>query len=380
MKYFPLVLAGLWRKPARTIFTFLSIMIAFILFGLMSGVQGGLMHAMDTAKADRMFTDPRYGTPIPYTYAEKIARIPGVTLAVARSGVYGYYKDPKNGIGVIMADGRFFQARSELTPTKEEIAKMEATPSAVLASNYYIKKYGWKVGDKITLISDAPKADGSKNWTFYVVGFFEDSDNPGNEWLIGNYKYLDDQRVENKGTSGRILIRIKDPKRAAEIGRTIDKMFINSPAPTRTGSDKANMEANTKSLGDINFFITAVISAVIFMILFLTGNTMMQSVRERVPEFGVLKAMGYSDRTVLALVLAESLLLCTSAGLVGLVLTKSITPIVAANSESLAQILRMQWSSLFMGFAISLLVALAAGLWPALRVRRLNVIDALAGR
>jgi putative ABC transport system permease protein len=381
MKYLPLVLAGLWRKPARTILTFLSIVVAFVLFGILSAINAGFAHQLEAARLDRLFADPRFGGLMPIAYAEKIAGVPGVTVVAPRRGLPAYYRDRKNGMGVIMTDERFLAARPEITTTRADIEELRRTRTGALVGNYFAKKYGWKAGDRISLISNVVKTDGSRTWTFDILAIVDDTDNPGDsEYFIGNYKYLDEGRMTDKGLADRFLVLIRDPNRATQTSRAIDRLFDNSPAPTRTGSEKAEAQSDLQSFGDVNFLTRAVITAVIFMLLFLTGNTMMQSVRERVGEFGVLKTLGFSDMGVLALVFAESLILCALAGLAGLALAQAVVPVIHKVMPDAAALIQTSWSALLPGFGFALLVAFLSALVPALRASRLTIIDALAGR
>ena len=378
MKYFPLVWAALWRKKVRTIFTFLSVVIAFVLFGILSGVSGGFAHVLDTARLDRLFTDPRFGTPLPLAYVDQIARVPGITVLAPRTGLVGYYKERKNGMGVVATDARFFAVRPEILASKKQIAAMTSLRTGAIIGSTVARQHGFKLGDKIPLISSLATKDGGTTWTFDVVAIVDDADHPdSSNWFVANYKYIDDRRVANPGTVDRILSRIKDPGQATQISRKIDALFANSPAPTRSGSEKSSTQSGLQSLGDINFFTHAIIGAVLFMLLFLTGNSMVQSVRERIPEFAVLKTIGFSDGGVLSLVLAEALLLCVLAGLTGLILVKAIMPLVAAHSSNIGQILLMPWSAFAQGFGFALATAFISALFPALEVRRLSVVDAL---
>ena len=397
MKYLPLVLAGLWRKPTRTVFTFLSVVVAFILFGILAGLNGYIAHAQETARLDRLFVDARFGSPLPLSYETKIAAVPGVILVAPRMGIGGYWRDPKNGVGVISTDERFFGARSELTATKAEIDKLIHTRTGIIVGTAALKAYGWKVGDKISIISQTAQKNGSMTWTFDILSAVDDRDNPGQAgYVIGNYKYIDEARATGSGMADRFLIRIADPTRASQIGRTIDALFANSPNPTRTTSEKAAAQRGLQSLGDINFFVHAIISAVLFMLLFLTGNTLMQSVRERTSEFAVLKTLGFSDTGVLSLVIAEAVTLCAVAGLMGLLLEKGLS-VAAANAATkaaaspnatqaarqmagLLNLVQISWSAVGTGMVFALGMAVIASLIPAWRVKKLNVVDALAGR
>jgi putative ABC transport system permease protein len=381
MKYLPLVWAGLWRKPTRTIFTFLSIVVAFILFGILSAIDGGMAHQLEVARLDRLLVDTRFGTNLPLAYLDQIARIPGVTVVAPRQILVGYYRDPKTPFGIIMTDRRFFSVRPELNATKEQIDSLLKTRTGALITVFSARRFGWKVGDKVPVISNTITKDGSHTWTFDIVGIIDDVDRPGKaRYFIGNYDYMDQERVSQKGTVDRILVRIKDPDRATQISRAIDRLFANSSAPTRTGSEKSERQSDIRSIGDIGFFTRAVVAAVLFMLLFLTGNTMMQSVRERVPEFAVLKTLGYSDNGVLALVLAESVILCLLAAIAGLIFARVGIPRIGDISPDLGQLLLMPWSSLLTGLGFALIVSVISGAIPALRAKRLSIIESLARR
>jgi putative ABC transport system permease protein len=379
VKYLPLLWAGLWRKPTRTMLTLLSIAVAFVLFGVLSGIDAGFAHALAASRLDRLFTDSRFGAPMQISYAERIARVPGVALVAPRRGLGGYYQNPQNQMGVICVDERFFSLRPEITTTKEQLAALRKTRTGALIDVYLKNKYGWKVGDKIPLQTTTPQVGGNQTWTFDVVGIVDDANYPGQAgWFLANYEYLDEASAGGKGTIDRFLVRIKDPDRAAQIGRQIDKLFANSAAPTRTSSEKSRSQAGLQFIGDVQFFTHAIVGAVFFMLLFVTGNTMLQSVRERVPEIGVLKTLGFTGNAVLCLVMAEAVLLCLVAAALGLVLAKAAIPIARPIIEDYVLILQTGWADTSRGFGLALIVAVVSSLYPAWRVRRLSIVDALS--
>jgi putative ABC transport system permease protein len=380
VKYIPLIWSGLWRERTRTIFTLLSIAVAFIVFGILSGIDAGFAHSLEVSRLDRLFTDSRFGADMPLSYAEQIARLPGVALVVHRRILSGYFQDPRNPMGVICTDERFFSIRPEVTITREQVRTLRQTRTGAVVGVFWANKYGWKVGDKIPLQSDTPHADGNRVWTFDIVGIVDDENYPGQAgWFIANYEYLDQGRATEKGTIDRFLVRINDPNRATQIGRQIDKLFASSAAPTRTSSEKTQAQSGLQFIGDVNFFTDAVVGAVFFMLLFVTGNTMVQSIRERTPEFAVLKTLGFSDKAVLCLVIAESVLLCVLAAVAGLLVSKIIIPI-ARHMLGFGLLLQMTWLAMLRGFGLALVVALVSSIYPALRVKRLSIVDALAGR
>jgi putative ABC transport system permease protein len=381
VKYLPLIWSGLWRKRARTLFTLSSIIVAYILFGILSGIDAGFAHGLEVSRLDRLFTDSRFGAPMPLSYADQIAHVPGVTVVAPRWLMLGYFQDPKNPIGVLGGDERFFALRPEITISEEQIRTLRQTRTGAVIGQYLARKYGWKVGDRIPLQSDTAQMDGSRVWTFDVLAIVDDANYPGQaEWFITNYDYLDQGRASDKGTINRFLVRIKDPRRAAQIGRVIDQLFLNSSVPTRTGSERSAAQSGLQYMGDVNYFTDAVVGAVFFMLLFLTGNTMMHSIRERISEFAVLKSLGFSDNLVLGLVVAESVLLCLLAAVAGLLVSRVLIPPLIPAVEDFALLAQIPWLAMLRGFALALVVALVSCLLPAWRVQQLEIVDALARR
>lgn len=238
------------------------------------------------------------------------------------------------------------------------------------------EKYGWKIGDRIPLHSTIwTKADGTSDWSFDLVGIYDVPEDPARaQQLLFNYTYFDEGRSFGKGTIGWYIVQIADPAQAASISRTIDNLFANSSDETKTLTEKENAQSFLKQLGDINFMVTMIIFAVFFTLLFLTGNTMMQSVRERIPELAVLKTLGFSDHGVLAIVLAESALLCVIAAMLGLGAASLVFPM----ARGVLGIVHLPWSVLAIGFGLAIVLALVSGGPPAWRARSLDIVDALA--
>ena len=381
MRYLPLVWAGLVRRPVRSLLTFLSIMVAFILFALLGGISAGLAHVREVSRLDRLYTMPRFGAPLPYADLAKIAKIPGVTIAAPRAFLRGYYRDPKNTIAVQMSRPDFFAAQDDIVISKEQIAAFAGNRTAAIVGVGFAHAYGWKVGDRITINSATLSSSGARSWVFDIVAVAQDSDYPDLPFVIGNYDYFDQARATGKGTIDIVTVRTNRADRATEIAREIDALFANSPTPTRTVSEKVNQQSATQALGDVDVLTRAVSSAVLFMLLFLTGNTMMQSVRERIPEFAVMRTLGFSDTGTLALISAEAFFLCAVAGLCGLLTAKLGFVLLQGKLPlGLSSLVMISWSGMAIGFAFALAVALGSTIIPALRLRRMNLVDALAGR
>jgi putative ABC transport system permease protein len=381
MKYIPLVLAGLWRKPARTILTFLSIVVAFVLFGILSSVRASFTHQMEILRLDRLYVDARFGGVMPMAYKSRIESVPGVKAVIPSTALSGYWKQQTNNVTVVMTNEDYVVARPEYTITRAQMRQLDQKRTSIIVSKALARRQSWKVGQRVPITSQTAQQDGSKIWTFDIAGIADNNDNPDEAmFILGSYKYFDEARATDRSTTNRFIIRIPNGDRSVEVGRAIDALFANSPQPTRTASEKNSAQGGL-TLDEISFFTFAITGAVLFMILFITGNTMMQSMRERVPEFAVLKTLGFSDQGVLALVLAEAVALCLAAGLTGLALVKLVVPTFRDGlPNGIGTLLLMPWSAAAMGLGFALAMALISAFIPALRMKRLNVVDALAGR
>ena len=333
MKFFPLVWAGLWRRPLRSTLTAMCIAIAFLLLGLLEGVNAGFAKAIADAHRDFLVTNTRVrgGAPLPISAMAKIQSIPGVKEVAQRAYFMGNYRDvsPKDMVAALATQPElFFRVRPGFVVAKESLDAMRENRAGMLATPPLLENFGWKVGDAITLRSQTLKTDGSRDWTFNIVGTFDTAKEPTRAYFgIINYSYLDEYRVQNRGTAEIFYVRIADPTKAVATAAAIDRIFANSAHETRTRSDQERAESQAKQMGDVAFFTNAIMGAVLFTLAFLTGNTLRQSLHERIPEFAILKALGYTDVNVLSLAYAEGLLLYMPAAALGLALAYLVAPL-----------------------------------------------------
>jgi len=388
MKYLPLIWATLWRKKARTIFTLLSIVVAFLLFGVLETVAYAFAHpSTGLSGSDQLITTNKYSITLslPFADVQQVRSVPGVTDVTWITWFGSYYQESKNFIFAfpIDTDSYFGVHKNDFIISDQHMKAFRETRTGALANVALMKKFGWKVGDKVPLHSTiwTQKPTGSLDWTFDIVGTFDVKDptqasaQAGTVWF--HYELFDEGRSFGKGSVGWLEERVADPSQSAAIAGRIDALFANSSNETKTQPAKDFMMAFIKQIGDIGFVLHAILGAVFFTLLFLTGNTMMQSVRERIPELAVLKTLGFSNARVMGLVIAESLLLCLLAAVIGLALSYAVLPIV---SQGLQQAVSLAPSALIPGFAVAIVLALVVGLPPALRAMRLNIVDALADR
>ncbi len=382
MKYLPLLWAALWRKKARTIFTLFSIIVAFLLFGMLQGVNSAIHRGIDMSNVNRLNVFNRYTftEPLPFAYLTQLEAVTGVDAVAYATWFGSYYQDPKNFVFSFPVDPqRYFDMYPELKVDKAQLEALEHTRDGALVGFEAMQKYGWKIGDRIPLNSMiwTKSSDGNSVWNFEIMGIFDNSaDRSQTNSVLFNHDYFDEARAFGKGTVGWYVVRLKDPTHAATVAATIDKMFANSANETKTQTEKESAQGFIKQFGDIGFMMNAIIGAVFFTLLFLTGNTMMQSVRERVPELAVLKTLGFTDNTVFGLVVAESLLLCVLAAALGLGLAQLLFPAL----KNFIGVATLPPRVTAAGFGMAILLALVIGAIPALRAQRLNIVDALAGR
>ena len=381
MKFFPLVWSSLWRKKARTVFTLLSIMIAFLLFGLLQGVNAWLNAFGTGSNANRLYVVSRVSQiqPLPSAYLRQIAAVPGIRQATYIGGLTGFYQEKSNTLLALATDVRvFFELYPQWRIAPEQLAAMSRTRTGAIVAAPLMRTFGWKIGDRIPLRTPVMKQDGSADWNFEIVGIYDVPSSPAEaNRILVNYAYFDEARRLERGTAWAFVAAVDDPARSAQICAAVDALFVNSAYETVTQDEKSYVQGQLRQLGDVSLMANAIVAAVLFTLLFLTGNTMMQSVRERTPELAILKTVGFSDRSVTALVLIESVVLCVLAASLGLAAAAAIFPVTAALGIGGSA---LPFRVVAVGLAIAVVLALASGLPPAWRAQRLVIVDALAGR
>jgi putative ABC transport system permease protein len=374
----PLFWSGIWRKPARTALIFFQVSVAFALFGMLQGLKTGVDHAVAAARADLLIVHSRlslFSEALPAGSLERIKSVPGVKLAVPVDLFAASYQKPTQGLGVV-ALGLVEDWPSAFTYTIAPgyLAAFQKLRTAALVKNELAEKYGWKIGDRIPLMSNTAQMNGSTDWAFDVVGTFSDSDIGGGRYIILiNLAYLEEARLLGKGTVQHFNVAISDPQQAITVADEIDRRFANSSQETKTESLLELAQSQAQSIGDMNFLIRAVVAAVLVALLFATASMMMQSIRERRLELAVLKAVGFTDRAVFLLVLMEALLVCIAAAAFGLTLATLLLPLAATFVAGLS----MPKIVIVIGLALAIGVALISAAVPAALAARLKVAAAL---
>jgi putative ABC transport system permease protein len=382
MKFFFLVLSNLKRKKLRTSLTLLSILVAFLLYGLLCAIKEAFTGGIAVAGADRLIVRHKVSLimTLPVTYQARLESIPGVASAVHMTWFNGIYQnEPKNFFGSFpVSDPEPFLAMYPeiLLPNDQKQAWLK-TRNGAMIGRALVDRFKWKIGDRIPLISPIwPKA-GDGAWEFEIVGIYDGAkkatDTSG---FYFRYDYFDEGRARGKGLVHWYTVRVKDPDRAAEVAKAIDDDFANSSYETKSEPEGAFMQGFAQQIGDIGKILIAILSAVFFTILLVAGNTMAQSVRERTEELGALKAMGFTNELVLGLVLAESCLLAAVGGLAGL----GLAWLIAARGSpvpSMLPVFYLPSRDVLIGVALVIALGSVAGILPALQAMRLRIAVAL---
>ena len=386
MRYLPLLWAGLFRKKTRTVLTLLSIVVAFALFGLLQAVEVAFESGADTADAKRLLTTARYSIiePLPLAYLRRIEQVSGV-VGVAYADWFGAkYQNESNAFPVFAVEPtRYLDMYPEFTVSRAHREAFAKTRTGALAGQRLVDRFGWKVGQKLPISSEIhPKTDGTMTWEFDLVGII-DADDPairGNtDMVLINVAYFDEARQSGRGKTGWYIVRVADSSQARGLSASIDALFMNSPDETKTQPEKEFALGFAKQIGDIGALVTRILIAVFFTILILTGNTMAQSIRERIPELAILKTLGFSDGKITALVLAEAVLLLILGGGLGMAAAVAAMPGLNGATGGRFPPLFVGLDTWLLAAAVAGLVALVIGLPPAWRANRLKIVDALSG-
>jgi putative ABC transport system permease protein len=377
MKFFPLIWANLMRRKARTVFTLLSVLVAFVLFGVLGAVRQAFTGGVQLAGADRLVTMNRIGLiqSMPINYAERIAKIPGVAEVSWQEWVGAYFQDPRQPITAFAVDApSYLDVHQDMHIPMEQRQNWLKDRTGVMIGAAVAHKYGWKVGDHFPLRSNIWRdKNGNSTWDVNVDGIFTGAQE---DTLLMHYKYLDDTRAFRNNQVGMFILKIADPDHAGVIAEHVDQLFTNSDAETKTSTEKAFLQSFAAQLGNIGDILTGIVAAVLFSMLLVTANTMAQSIRERTDELAVLKALGFTHVSIALMVLSESILVTLIGGALGLSLAYFAAKGIGSQLQFLPDF-RLPVSNVVSGTLYMILLGMLAGLLPATKAMRLQVATAL---
>jgi len=379
MKFLPLIWKNVWRRKFRTTFTLLSIFVAFLLFGLLMTIRAAFSLGVDIAGLDRLILIHKVSLimPLPYSYLGRLQTTPGVELATHQTWFNGIYQEPANFFANMAVEPeKFLKVYPEFRVPPDQVNAWLADRQGAIAGRVLAERFGWKVGDRVPLIGTIWQPKQGQVWDFNLRGIYDGEDGIDKTQFFFRYDYLDENRAEGEGLVGWYVVKIADPSTAVALSRTFDEMFANSSAETKTTTEKGFIEGFAKQIGDIGAIMIAISSVVLFMFGLVAASTMAQSVRERTSELAVLKTLGFSGGTILALVLAESLSIVIVGGGLGLAVawlfvqqgdpTGGLLPMFVLPPRDVA-----------IGVALMAAMGVLAGAAPAIAAMRLRITDAL---
>jgi len=322
---------------------------------------------------------------LPQSLEHQIAQIPGVKAVTYANWFGGAYQDPRNQVFSFAVSPNYLDLYPEIEVSDAERQAFAARPTGALVGAKLAERFHWKVGDHIPLQSTIfPDRNGNKNWAFDIVGLLharnDKTDRFFDQMFLLHWKTFDDTTPYNQGQVGWYVTRVADVNQADRVAKAIDALSANSDHETRTQTEQAATASWMKQLADVGLIVGSIMGAVFFTLLLLAGNTMMQAVRERTGELAVLKTIGFSDTSLLAMVLAESVLLLVLGGVLGLGLATLVIPGVNTVSAGTLNLPTVGLSNWLLGGALMAVVGLLVGVLPAWSAMRLNIVDALAGR
>ncbi|SEU11402.1 ABC transporter permease [Stenotrophomonas indicatrix] len=385
MKYFSLVWAQLFRSRTRTLLTLLSVVAAFLLFGMLDSVRVAFSSGGSVEGANRLVVASRLSITqsLPIRLETQIRQVSGVRDVTYGMWFGGIYQDPKNFFPNFSVAPNYFNVYRELQIDPAQLQDWQQTRTGAIVGETLAKQFGWKIGDTIPLQATIFPRGGSNDWPLELKGIYRSKDRAlaANEerQLMMNWKYFDESNDYIKNQVSWYTVTLDNPDQSSRVAQAIDAISANSDHETKTQTESAFQQAFVKQFADIGMIVTSIMGAVFFTLLLLTGNTMAQAVRERVPELATLKTLGFRDSTVLTLVMVESVLLIGLGGLIGMGLAALILPAISPKSMGMLppHVPTPTW---LVGIVLIVVIGIVVGLLPALRAKRLKIVDALAGR
>lgn len=383
MRYFGLVWKNVWRKKIRTTLTALSVLVAFLLFALLTAVSYAFRAGADAADAERLVVIHKISliNPLPISYENRIAATEGVASVTHASWFGGYYQDPRNQFAQFPVEPReYFAMYPELDIPPEQLDAWSKNRTGAAVGIELAEQYGWKIGDRIPIRTTIwTQKDGNDTWEFDIEAIFSTGDPRGSTaYMLFQHDYFEEARAFGQGMTGWYVLRVADGANPIDVANAIDLQFENSSNQTETSTEQAFAASFAKQFGNIALIATLILGAVFFTLLLVAGNTMSQSVRERIPELAVLKTVGFGDGLLLTVVLLESVLVMLIGGLIGLGIGWVFVQGVAKQAGAMLPGVYLSPQAMLLALILMVAGGILAGIFPALKARRLTIVDALA--
>jgi putative ABC transport system permease protein len=384
MRWLPLLLANLRRRPLRLVFTLGSIVVAFWLFALLEALRSGFATSISMVGVDRLMTLNKTSIiqPLPFAHFERVKAVPGVAEVSFFHWFGGVFRDGRTQIPVYVCDPEsFLRVYPELQLQPGVREAWLADRQGVLVGSGVAARYGIRVGDRIPMRSAIYRQrDGGDVWEMNVSGIYDIAEGAATldrQSFFFHYDYFNESIRAGRDRIGWMVVRVADPERSTETAARIDAAFENSSSETKTSTEKAMARQFADQVGNIGAILVAVVGAVFFTMMLVTANTMAQAVRERTPEIAVLKTLGFRSAQVMWLVLAESLLVTALGGILGLALGAASIAAIGPGIRQFIPVFEMTGRAVALAALLMLAFGTAAGAWPAAGAMRLRITEAL---
>jgi len=379
MKFATLLLKTATRNKRRTALTLLSVSIAVFLFATLYSVLDAFNAAAAASSSTRTVTIRSTSLifSMPYSHFEHIRNTPGVRDVTYANWFGGIYKDPRNFFAQFAVDAEsYLRIYPEIVVPPDQKQAFLADRTGAIIGDGLAKRFGWKLGDPIVLQVGIPTY-GTEDFTFTVRAIYTaGSSAVDNQTMLFHWKYADERSLL-KGQCGWFVEEIANPDLAARVADDIDRKFSNTPYETKTETEKAFASSFVSMFGNLNLLLGSIAAAVVITTLFVAGNTMAMSVRERMTEIAVMRTLGFPSSTIFALVAGEAVLIAFAGGLLGAAVAAWLVRPEHFAASNFMPPLNVSSARLVMGIGLGAAIGLLAGLIPATLASRLKIVDAL---
>ena len=379
MKFIGLVLKSARRSKRRTFLTIMSVAIAVFLFASLRAVLDGFNAATEASSSTRIVTIRSTSLifSMPTSHVETIRATPGVQDGTWASWFGGVYKDPQNFFAQIAIEPEsYLRMYPEILLTPDDRKAFLEDRTGCIVGEGLARRFGFKSGDRVTLQVGIP-VYGTKDFDFTIRAIYKTGGAAvDNQSMMFHWKYADERSIE-PGQVGWIISQISNPDRAAQVALAIDQKFANSPYETKTDTERAFQSSFVSMFGNLNLLLGSIAIAVVITTLFVAGNTMAMSVRERTTEIAVMRTLGFPATTIFLLVAGEGLLMSVVGGLLGVAAARAIVNPDFLQAGAFIPVFGVNATNVATGIALSALIGVLAGLIPATMASRLRIIDAL---
>ncbi|HLJ15911.1 MAG TPA: FtsX-like permease family protein [Bryobacteraceae bacterium] len=383
VRYLPLVVKNSLRNRRRTVLTILSIGASLCLLGLLLAMYHALFMAEPTpAQALRLITHHKVSLAnlMPVAYRERIKSVPGVVEVMTDQWFGGSYRDardPKNFFARFAIEpARFFTIHPEIQLPQEQKHAFQTQRTACIAGKDLAEKFGWKLGERITIVGDIFPV----TLDLTLVGIYDDASENSNLYFNQDYVYEGLPATSKvKDLAGTFQILADNPADVPRIARAVDAMFENAPEPTKTETEQAFQLSFISFLGNVKAFLFLIFGAVTFTTLLVSANTIAMSVRERIREVGILKTLGYTNHSILGIILGEATVISLLGGALGLLLAEGLAAGIRSGPAYVQSLKTMTIGPGVgaLSLALAIFIGLISALIPAWNAARTSILDSL---